>query len=285
VATSGAGDSARIGQPIITAFADCFTGRETLRTIQEFFGDLEVAFSQDAEARAAAAGSGQRHSRAMGYLASLSTTDPADVDVLLGAIEGKLAEWDAGSDPAYRHDLDRLVRNLERAGLGWDGHRLSRRAGLATDLLPALRRLESVDVDREVARVFSAVESDPADAITAARALIESVCKLVLAELGEPVPDGDELPALYKKTALALRLDPTQYEAVYRQTLSGLVSVVHGLAEVRNRLGDAHGRAPAAPRPRPRHARMAAGAAMTIAGFLAETMIERRATPRAADGS
>lgn len=48
-----------------------------------------------------------------------------------------------------------------------------------------------------------------------------------------------------------------------------------GLAELRNKMGDAHSPSPRAVRAQPRHARMAAGAAMTVATFLVETLEER----------
>ncbi|MGC8635397.1 MAG: abortive infection family protein [Candidatus Limnocylindrales bacterium] len=127
-------------------------------------------------------------------------------------------------------------------------------------------------VSREVQRITDNVERDPADAITSARALVESVCKDVLVELGQPVPQHDDLRTLYKKTALALRVDPTQYEAVYRQTLQGLVSTVGGLGILRDQMGDAHGRDRTAPSPQVRHARLAAGAAMTVSVFLVEAL-------------
>jgi hypothetical protein len=56
-------------------------------------------------------------------------------------------------------------------------------------------------------------------------------------------------------------------------------SAFHGLAELRNKLGDAHGTRRGGHRAQPRHARMAAGAAMTVATFLIETLEERRARP------
>lgn len=129
-------------------------------------------------------------------------------------------------------------------------------------------------VSREVQRITDNVERDPADAITGARALVESVCKDVLVELGQPVPQHDDLPTLYKKTALALKVDPTQHQAVYRQTLQGLVSTVSGLGILRDQLGDAHGHDRTATPPDVRHARLAAGAAMTVAVFLVEALEE-----------
>ncbi len=129
-------------------------------------------------------------------------------------------------------------------------------------------------VGREVQRITDNVERDPADAITSARALVESVCKDVLAELGQPIPKHDDLPTLYKMTAFALKVDPTQHQAVYRQMLQGLVSTVSGLGILRDQMGDAHGQDRTAAPPDIRHARLAAGAAMTVSVFLVEVLEE-----------
>lgn len=75
------------------------------------------------------------------------------------------------------------------------------------------------------------------------------------------------------------------YEVVYRQILQGLTSAVQGLAELRSKLGDAHGRGRVALRACPRHARMAAGAAATVATFLVETLDQRRAASHPGGGS
>lgn len=263
---------------IVNAFLDCFTGRETLRTIDVFFADLEFDHHAGAEEHFLEQGHGQRRSRAAACLATLHLEDPRDADLLLRAISLKLAEWEQKVVNGYRDDLDRLIRNLDLSGFKWEGAGAIRRA-LPLEAGAAVTKLETLaseDVNREIERIFEAIDRDPADAITASRALLETVCKLVLEDLGEPFADADDLPSLYKKTASALKLDPTQHEAVYRQTLQGLVSAVQGLAEVRNRLGDAHGKGRSAARARPRHARMAAGAAMTVASFLVETMSERQ---------
>lgn len=264
---------------VIDAFVDCFAGREVLRSIDALFEDVEIAGPDlDAVAQALQDGRGQRRSRAIGYITTLDLGNPRDATLLLQAISIGLAAWEKDADPKYRGDLDRLIRNLDLSGFTWDGKRVGRRAGTFGSAALG-KRLDAIgldDVNQELERIEAAVETDPADAITAARALVETVCMAVLEELGEPVDNRDDLPTLYKKVAVALKVDPTQHEVVYRQTLQGLVSAVQGLAELRNKLGDAHGKGRAAARPQPRHARMAAGAAMTVATFLVETLEQRR---------
>ena len=278
-ATVHAGGKPRVPPRVIDAFVDCFAGREILRTIDDLFGDAEIEGPDlVAEQQALEAGRGQRRSRAIGYIATLDLEDPRDASRLVQVISLGLTAWEKDADPSYRSDLDRLLRNLDLSGFSWDGKRMIRRAGPYSGAALGTRLdaigLENVNLEME--RIGAAVDADPADAITAARALVETVCKAVLEELGIPVDDHDDLLTLYKKVAVALKVDPTQHEVVYRQTLQGLVSAVHGLAELRNRLGDAHGKGRAAARPQPRHARMAAGAAMTVATFLVETLEQRR---------
>lgn len=265
-----------VPRPVVEAFIACFGGT-ILREIDALFEDLGFEFDPSAEERAEQQGRGARRSRAAGYLAAADLTQPRDADRLLKAISLALADWERTEGEGEWSDLKRLRRNIDLGGFDWDGSTLVRRIGPVPT--PFAIRLEGLeDVNREVGRILESVDRDPADAITAARALVETACKTVLEELGEAIDERYDLPALYKKTALALRVDATQHEVIYRQILQGLTSSIQGLAELRNKLGDAHGPRRGGPRPQPRHARMAAGAAMTVATFLIETLEERRAT-------
>lgn len=132
-------------------------------------------------------------------------------------------------------------------------------------------------VSREVQRMSDNIENDPPDAITAARSLLETVCRSLMAEMELPeASDGAELSTLYGTLARSLQLEPTESNVMYRKMLQGLVSTVQGMAEVRNKLGDAHGPGPGRPVALPRHARAAATAAIAVSVFLFETVNERR---------
>jgi hypothetical protein len=125
-------------------------------------------------------------------------------------------------------------------------------------------------------RIQARREADPEGAITAARALLESTCKYVLDELGLEYGASEELPALYGKAATAMNLAPRNHnEQVFKQILSGCISVVNGLAAMRNALGDAHGRAARSPKPSARHADLAVNLAGSISSFLIATYEER----------
>ncbi len=228
-----------VPRPVAEAFIDCFGGT-ILREVDALFEDLGFGFDAAAEDAAQQRGRGARRSRAAGYLASADLSLPRDTDRLLKAISLSLAEWERQEGDQEWGDLKRLRRNLDLAGFDWDGNALARRSAAVP--APFAERLSDLeDVKREVDRILEAVDRDPADAITAARALVETACKTVLDELAQAFDDRDDVPTLYKKTAVALRIDPTQHEVIYRQVLQGLASSVQGLAELRNKLGDAHG--------------------------------------------
>ena len=112
---------------------------------------------------------------------------------------------------------------------------------------------------------------DPEGAITAARTLLESVCKLILDDLSVEYKD-DDLPKLYGKVAKALRLAPSDHtEEAFKQILSGCYSVVNGLGTLRNRLSDSHGQGAKPVRPGPRHAELAVNLSGAMSSFLVAT--------------
>ncbi len=113
---------------------------------------------------------------------------------------------------------------------------------------------------------------DPDGAITAARTLLESVCKHVLHRESVPYDDNADLPKLYSAVAQQLHLAPSQHtEHVFKQILGGCHTVVQGIGALRNRLGDAHGKDGTDAAPAPRHAALAVNLAGAMALFLAET--------------
>lgn len=138
-------------------------------------------------------------------------------------------------------------------------------------VVEALTALDADHVNLVWRKALERRSSDPEGAITAARTLLESVCKLILDDLGIKYSD-DDLPKLYKKVADAMQLSPGEYtEQAFKQILSGCYSVVTGLGTLRNKLSDAHGQGGKPVRPAPRHADLAVNLAGAMAMFLVET--------------
>jgi len=72
--------------------------------------------------------------------------------------------------------------------------------------------------------------NDPEGAITAARTLLETVCKHILDSRSIPYDSNKvELHELYKLTATELNLSPSQHtEDVFKQILGGCSAIVNG---------------------------------------------------------
>ena len=114
--------------------------------------------------------------------------------------------------------------------------------------------------------------TDPEGAITAARTLLESVCKHILDTADAPYDDSVDLPKLYSLTAKQLNLSPSQHtEKLFKQILGGCQTVVEGLGALRNRHSDAHGKGATGTKPAPRHAELSVNLSGTMATFLLQT--------------
>jgi hypothetical protein len=175
-------------------------------------------------------------------------------------------------------------------------HYHERREFIREEFDPLFAMLESearspgdVSISATVARISSsyvqetwqkALErraTDPEGAITAARTLLESVCKHILDGAGATYDDSTDLPKLYGLTSRYLNLSPSQHtEQLFKQILGGCQTVVEGLGALRNRHSDAHGKGAAGARPASRHAELAVNLAGTMATFLLQTWESRK---------
>jgi hypothetical protein len=132
--------------------------------------------------------------------------------------------------------------------------------------------LTQLTIDENIRKCESKLsDGDFSGAITNARSLVEAVLIGIEKDLDSSAPtyDGD-LVKLYKRTQKLLNLEPDRKDVSdsLRQILTGLSSVVNGLAAMRNKMSDAHA---ATYRPSRHHAKLAVYAATTLADFLFET--------------
>lgn len=179
--------------------------------------------------------------------------------------------------PKFRHyqqrreflwtEFDPLLRHCE-GGIRQAAHKIID-DGLASFDKEGITRVWNKTIERSV--------REPEGAITAARTLLETVCKHILDEEGVEYDDSKiEVPDLYKKVATALSLSPDQHtEGVFKQILGGCSGIVNGLGGLRNKLGDAHGKGSRSVRPLPRHAQLAVNLAGSMALFLIQTHTEK----------
>lgn len=186
-----------------------------------------------------------------------------DTGALWEYFKGYAPQW----EPRRRHVREEfvdLIDFLEQRG-----------APVDTLVSETLERFDAIAIEEAWSKALSRRETDPAGAITAARTLLESVCKHLLEDEEGNVSYGqnDDLPKLYRQASEKLNLAPSQHsEDAFKRILGSASSVVEGLGTLRNRVGDAHGTSGKRPiRPAPRHAALAVNMAGAMALFLIET--------------
>lgn len=133
--------------------------------------------------------------------------------------------------------------------------------------------LSEVLIEEQIQKCREKVESgDYSGAITNARSLIEAVCTKIEADLDPNALGNDgDLVKLFNRVRKLLNLDPSRQDIneSLKQVLSGLSTIINGLAAMRNKMSDAHG---VAYKPSRHHAKLAVNAAKTLADFLFDTM-------------
>lgn len=111
-------------------------------------------------------------------------------------------------------------------------------------------------VHEEFERALASIEKDPAGAIRAAHRSLESLLRVFCEDKKLEVKEKSRIRNLSKIAFNHLDLDPRkQSDKDVRQVLQGLISVVQGISELRNRAAHGEGRKPNLPRAR--HARLA----------------------------
>lgn len=185
----------------------------------------------------------------------------------------------SGLQETRKRELEKLIHFLGKDGFQWSNGRIVAGAGIPSlvGIKHAALVFDSNHMAEQIKRMENAVESDPALAIGTAKELIETCCKTILAERGKPVTGSSDIPALTKQTLKELKLVPegiaesTRGADVIKRILGSLGSIGNGLAELRGLYGTGHGKHARATGLKTRHAKLAVGAAATLATFLFET--------------
>ena len=140
-----------------------------------------------------------------------------------------------------------------------------------------IARADGSYVSRQITRMETAIINDPDLAIGTAKELVETCCKTILSERNIVVPKNSNLPQIVKIAIKELRLTPNDIpdaakaSKTIKRLLSNLATITQGIAELRNQYGTGHGKHAATKGLSARHAKLAVGAASTLAVFLIET--------------
>jgi hypothetical protein len=136
-------------------------------------------------------------------------------------------------------------------------------------------------IAQQITRMETAVLNDPTLAIGTAKELVESCCKTILEAREIGFGRSADLPELIKATVRVLELAPenipdsNKAADTIKRLLNNLATITQGIAELRNQYGTGHGKVAGSKGLGSRHAKLAVGAASTLAVFLAETHNEK----------
>lgn len=277
-----------VSNQVIKVLEDHFSATSSLREIREFCDAAEIAIDD----RYNPGPMGERRTLFRQYLTTLDLSDGGDAHKLLTVFASVLAELeesiadDRQSNYVSEQNLkafESMKRLLKRDGhIYKDGEIISPAANLGLDTLDAAAiELDADYLRKQVSLMREQCDSNPPLAIGAAKELIETVCKTIIAERDVEIDEKADVLQLTKATCRELKLtrddidDAAKAADTIRRVLSNLASVAHGLAELRNPYGSGHGKHAKHKGLQPRHARLAVGSAATLATFLFETHREQ----------
>lgn len=263
---------------------DVLSDFSTLTPIAHLFDDLGIPYPPPDVAEEAVRGiTGQRRGLVAQYVASLDIRLPEDQRRLLRVFDEVLGDVLAESNEYTDKARSRLLRLLANDGFtpGADGH-LRPSSTQRVDL--PLDEIDDIDVLNEhLDRIDREIADDPAGAISAVKALIESTAKIVLRETAGSHAQNAKFNVVIADAQKALglmagRLGPDKAgDESVKKILDGLYKVAVGIDELRNRYGRDHGRAEALRGITERHARLAVHSGTAYCRFLLDTLIDPRA--------
>jgi hypothetical protein len=108
---------------------------------------------------------------------------------------------------------------------------------------------DAVYFEQQIIAIEQAVGENPGLSFDLAKTLVESACKTILKDRGQPCDSAWDLPRLLKETLGKLQIVPEGLEsaeevaASLRKTIGGLLTAIQGICELRNTQGFAsHGK-------------------------------------------
>ncbi|MBS0322248.1 MAG: abortive infection family protein [Proteobacteria bacterium] len=263
-----------IPAPVMSVCAEIAANRETHATLDSLFTYAGAPGDPPA---------GSKPAKALAWL-RLTNKDESikPLDVLGRLIENYMEapldpenSWDQG----LLEDRERIAQVLAQSELQYvKGGKVAGALGTPSRTLEEfIRDRDLVSIDAEYTRALANVEASPREAVSAASNILESVCKVYIAEEGLELPAKQDLKPVWTTVRKHLGFDPgTIEDQDLQQILSGLISVVEGIGAIRTHASSAHGAGKKSYKLEPRHARLAIHSAHTIALFILETWHKKK---------
>jgi len=253
---------------VLALTAEFVSGRETHATLDSLF------------IYAGAAGDppeGSKHAKALAWLRRTNKEAQDPLRVLGRILEAYMEQV---LDPNDRWEAERvkernkLVKALAESNLQYiRGGKVSGAMGIPTRTLSEfIRERDLESVAQEFQRAVANASTSPREAVSAASNILESVCKVIIADEGLTAPAKQDLQGVWSVVRKHLGLDPSKVaDQDLQQILTGLLSVVHGIGALRTHASSAHGAGKVSYHLEGRHARLAIHSAHTLALFVLES--------------
>jgi len=230
---------------------------------------------------------GSKFVKAQAWLRRINTEENVDPLKVLGLlIEGYMEEpppepssFSKAAPPGETETQTAIRKALARYDLQYA------RGGYITGLVGTpsrsleefIKQLDVPPIEQEFLRALTNVESHPREAVSAASNILESICKVYLAEEGMEIPAKQDLKPVWTIVRKDLGFDPSAVEDKDLQSiLTGLFAIVEGIGALRTHASSAHGAGRNGYKLEPRHAKLAIHSAHTVALFILESWDKKR---------
>ena len=186
--------------------------------------------------------------------------------------------WQLPEDSPHRSDeKDKWARKLEA-----DISRISPNdRTLEIIMADTVKYFDDEYISEEIRSMQESVEKSPNDAIDKAKSLVESCFKFILDEYGVSYNSNDKLGQLQKKVFTRLDIDANTNEAAkadkkVKTILNSLNQIIQGIAEIRNKYGNSHGKSAGAVQLPPRYAGLVVSSSVAVVNFVWDTYKDRK---------
>jgi len=147
---------------------------------------------------------------------------------------------------------------------------------ISHETINALREASTDELIKVWLKARSSIQSDPADSITRSSSYLESVCRMILTETGEPLPNRMDITSLIGAAVKALELsDDPEANTDLKQLFGGIKSIFQAVGAMRTHFGTAHGATPGDYVPKEHYARLINDASATASTYLLRRLKQR----------
>ncbi len=170
-------------------------------------------------------------------------------------------------------DLERTIEDFEedsRASINVLEKALNSQSNTVYDsLVEELKKIDDNNLHRDWLKARNQIQIDPADSINRTSSFLESLCRKILLELSESLPQKKDISKLISATVKALDLSGNkEADNDLKQLVGGVKSIFQAVGSLRTHFGTAHGSSPNDYEVNESHARLVSDASAAVSNFL-----------------